>query len=60
MQDIYSLKGKGEGTGKKAELSYSSGSNPGTGKDRTDPPEQLGIPHGLCGYGHAERNPEGI
>jgi len=38
VQDIYSLKGKGEWTGKKAELSYSSGSNPGTGKDRDDTP----------------------
>lgn len=32
----------------------------GTGKDRTDPPERPGIPHGLCSCGHAERNPEGI
>mgnify|MGYP002247684289 CR=1 FL=1 len=54
------LKEKANGLAKKTELSYSSGSNPGTGKDRTDPPERLGIPHGLCGYGHAERNPEGI
>ena len=37
-KSIYSFKGKDEGTGKKTELSYSSGSNPGTGKDRDDTP----------------------